>query len=490
MNRLLVGVALFFVGWSDSECQAQTQSGTVNTGEIRLPPEKPLTTAKDQAPTPPADGSKVIPITLETIFRLAESQNAQVGLARARVAEACAENSLAAKNWLPSLYIGTTYFRHEGGIANEDGTITRSSFGTLFGGLEISSKLDLRELTYQRLVAERNYWQEKGQLSRLTTETLVDAAATYIDMLTAHSSELIILDVQNQLQSLLMRAEKLAETEAGARIIAARIRSFLAGMKQNVVRARAEFARASAKLIYLLGLDPCATLAPLDQQLTPLELVDASVPCCDLVAQVLANGPGIQEVERIVALSHEAIDRSNGPGRFLPVFEARTIEGGFGTGPGDEMVWANRWDLGLQVRWNLTDLCTRCDRERILHAKAAQAHFANDDLRAKLAAAVQEARDSIMFGHEQIHLNEVYVDKAREVNKLALDRMLEMIQLASAYDEVLLSLEAIGAAQAAYLNAVRDFDKAQLRLLILLGNAASIHAPLDKNCPIPAQPRQ
>src|SRR5262249_50699381 len=151
---------------------------------------------------------------------------------------------------------------------------------------------DLRELTYQRLVAERSLWQERGELSKITYEVLVDAATTYIDMLTARSSELIALEIQNELESLLSRTEKMAVAEPGARIIAARVRSALAGLKQNTVHAREEFARAAAKLTYLLGLDPCAVLVPLDQQLIPLELVDAGLPLCDLVAQVLANGPG------------------------------------------------------------------------------------------------------------------------------------------------------------------------------------------------------
>src|SRR5262249_37205192 len=160
-----------------------------------------------------------IPITLDAIFRLAESKNSKIGLARARVAEAAAQNDLVAKNWLPNLYMGTYYYRHEGGIANENGTITRSSFSTLFPGLELYSKMDLRQLTFERIVAERAFWQERGDLSRVTSETLVDASATYVDMLAARTSELIALEIDNELQSLLNRSEKLAQTEPAARII-------------------------------------------------------------------------------------------------------------------------------------------------------------------------------------------------------------------------------------------------------------------------------
>jgi len=91
-------------------------------------PAQPARSAGDGSPT----DSKLLPINLDTVFRLAEDQNAQVGLARARVEEAWATKDVADMSWLPSLNVGALYFRHEGGIANENGTITRSSFGLLF----------------------------------------------------------------------------------------------------------------------------------------------------------------------------------------------------------------------------------------------------------------------------------------------------------------------------------------------------------------------
>jgi outer membrane protein TolC len=499
-----VGIALFLVGFLSTPSSfaqspakrltsAQTgPSGALSaSGEARLPPATPATPHPDQQSGAQADAPKLVPLSLETIFRLAESQNAKIELARARVAEATAQSDLTAKNWLPNLYIGTGFYRHEGGIANEDGTLTHSSFSNLFGGLAVKSKLDLRELTYKRLVAERSVWQEKGELSRITSEALAEASTTYIDMLTARTQELIALAIQNELQGLLTRSEKLADSEPGARVVAGRVRTFVAGLKQSTVHAREEFARASAKLTYLLGLDPCATLVPVDRQLIPLELVEAQVPLCDLVAQVLANGPGMQESEQIIALAHQAIVKANGPGRYLPTVETFMTEGAFGTGPGDEMTWDNRWDLGVVVGWNLTDLFKRSERQRILDAKAAQAHFANLDLRGKLTAGVQESRESIIFGGEQIDLGRAYIAEARRTNKLATERMMQMFAQPGVHDEVLLSLQALTVSQVNFLNAVRDYDKAQLRLLVLLGIPPSLgHPAADKNCPGPVQPRQ
>ncbi len=332
--------------------------------------------------------TKEIAINLDTVFRLAEEQNLQVALARSRVWEACAERSLASNTWLPSFHVGTTYQRHEGGIANEDGTLTHSSFSTLFAGLELNGRLDLREAVYQKVNSERQLWQHKGELRRITTETLLDASSTYIDLLAAKTGEAIAVGMQMRVQSLLERAENLAKTEPGARVEVARIKAQLKARELLISELRQGAARGSTKLAYLLGLDPCSTLVPVDERLVPLELVNADSPVCDLVAQALAAGPGIHEMEGLLALIHDSIERSKGPGRLFPILEMHMAEGGFGTGPGARQDWDNRWDFGVAARWNLMEHLTRCDRERVIQAKTEQAHLAYQDLRAKLTAGI------------------------------------------------------------------------------------------------------
>jgi outer membrane protein TolC len=433
------------------------------------------------APSVADAAPKLVPITLDTVLRLAEGQNAQISLARARVDEAYAQRDLASAGWLPNVYFGTAYYRHEGGIANEDGTLTHSSFSTLFGGAELSSKLDLKEFAYQKVNAERGVWQQRGELSRISSETLLDAANTYIDLLAARTGEGVALALQNDLEKVRDRARRalpaLPETQVEYRRVEAQARV----VERSLVNFRQQAARASAKLVYLLGVNPCVTLVPADEQLVPLELVDVSAPVCDLVAQVLANGPGIQEMEGLLALVQESMRRAEGPGKYLPVFETRMSEGGFGTGPGDRQDWDNRWDLGIQARWNLTNLLTRGERQRILQAKSAQAQLAYRDLREKLTASVQESREVILGEHEQIRLSREQIQEARKAFDLSWDRLQNAVGGSSA-SEVQLSLQSFAEAQVDYLQALRELDKAEVRLMILLGWASS-HAPAGTNCP-------
>lgn len=434
------------------------------------------------APTPEAP--RTLAINLETVFRLAEDQNAQVALARARVREASAESDIAALSWLPRFDIGTVYYRHEGGIANEDGTLTHSSFGTFFGGVELASRLDLREAVYQRVNAERQLWQQKGELRRVSTETLLDAAGTYVDLLAARTGEAIATSLQKDIQDLLVRAQKLASTEPGAKVEVARIQAQLKGRDQAVLELRDQAARASMKLAYLLGLDPALLLLPVDAELIPLELVDATPPVGDLVARALATGPGVQEMEGLLGLIHESIERSRSAARFLPVFEVYMSEGVFATGPGSRSDWDNSWNLGVAARWNLTECLTRCDRQRLFQAKTEQAHLAYQDLRAKLTAGVYEAREAILSGRDQIRVTQEQIAEARRAYKLSNDRLKNNVAGSSA-SEVLLSLQTLSLAQATYVNVLRTYDKAQLRLMVLLGPSGD-PAAADGNCPMPS----
>lgn len=435
--------------------------------------------ASGQEPSPARPGSapvaKQVPISMDTVLRLAEYQNPQMAIARVRVEEACAARAVADKAWLPSVNAGATYYRHEGGISDFNGDLINSSWGSLFAGLEINSRLDLREAVFQKLNAQRALWQEKGDYQRVACETLVDAASTYIDFLSARTGEAIAQSMEKDLEDLHQRVLRSADAktgEPGLRVEVARIQAQMKARQIARLELRQQGNRAAVKLVYLLGLDPASTLVPVDERLVPFELVDAKPPAEELVSQALTSGPGIHEMENILSLAHESEDKARGALKYMPVLELRAAEGAFGTGPGSRSDWDNRFDAGLTAKWSLSDLFTCRDRQRILDAKTVQAHLAFQDLRAKLTAGVQEAREVILGSQQLLQLSQEQIDEARRAYRLSQDRLTNHIP-ACTYSEVLLSMQAVSAAQATYVLVVQGYDKAQLRLLVLLGRATA-----------------
>ena len=409
-----------------------------------------------------------LPISLDTVLRLAQDQNGQMAIARQRLQEAFARQDLAAKKWLPELTIGTAYYRHEGGIQDFDGQFIHSSYGSLFAGLEMRGKLDLRETAYQRIDAERKVWQQKGELSKLTSETLLDAAGTYVDVLAAGTSAVVSLESEKRLADLAVLTQTLAKIDPGLRIELVRVNSEIQGQKIMTRKLREGAANGSSKLTYLLGIDPKSDFLIVDRRLIAFELVDHNQPSEVLVDQAVARGPGVRELEGLLNLIEDARAKSNGPGRFMPIFEVVMAEGAFGAGPGAQSTWDNRWDLGVHVKWNLTEALTAREKRRLADTQTQQARLSYQDLRAKLALGVHEAREACLSAEEQMRLGELQIKSAEESYELSNTRFQENIKGRSS-SEVLQAIRGLAGARLNYLQAVRDFDKAQLRLFVLVG---------------------
>lgn len=426
-------------------------------------------TAAEPGTLPTAEvASKTLPISLDSVLRLAGEQNVQVALARERMQEACREQCAAGNGWIPDVRVGASYWRHEGGNQNPDGTFVHSSFGGMFAGADISGTLNLQEVIFQQVNAERKFWQQKGELAKVTNEQLLDATATYVDLLTARTGEMIASELEQYEQELLDYAERQAKVDPGATVQVVAIKGTLTGHRQAHVRTRQQGDAASSKLCYLLGMGSCIQLVPADRFLAPLDLVDANIPCCDLVTRAWSSGPGIKELEGLLGTIQDGMARSQGWVAKMPVFEVKMLEGAFGAGPGDDMTWDNRWDLGLQARWNLTDLLSGKEKLRAAQSRLHQVELTYQDLKNKLAMGVQEAQDSITSGREQITLAEKQVELAREAYRISWQRVRANVQNATA-SEVLQAIRGVEAAQLNKLQVVREFDKAQLRLLLLLG---------------------
>lgn len=450
----------------------------------------PEATEKAAAPQTPG----TLPISLDMVLRMACDQNTQIALAREKLNEACAQQAVADLAWLPNVYVGTAYWRHEGGIQNEDGTLTHSSFGGVFGGTEINVQFDAKEAAYQKVNASRQFWQRKGELSKITSETLLEASTTYIDLLLARTSEVIASQLEKHEAELLKSARKLLDAkEPAAALLVEALEAESQGHRQAMAKIHQQGDAAALKLALLLGLDPDVKLMPIDDRLAPFALADTSASVEDLVSRALANGPGVRELEGLLGVVQSGIDKAKGPGMLMPIFELRVYEGGFGAGPGDDMRWDNRLDAWMQARWNLTDCCKARDQQRAAESKLQQLYLTHQELRQKLTAGVHEARSAVHSGEEQIRFGAKQIGHASKAYQLSDERRTNFAEAKDKLSEVqvLQALRSLELAHLRYLEAVSAYDKAQLRLLVLTG-AANCETPppsgRPSSLPKPAEP--
>ncbi len=379
------------------------------------PEDLPPTPAVMPQPPAPAEhaGPKSLPIDLATVLKLTLEQNLQIAEARAKVAEAEAKADLACKKCFPP-----------------------------------------KQHAINTVMAEENVWKQKAELSRITADTLFDAGATYIDLLTARAGRGAAEGLLNDLNPLLARASKAAAKGGGSpeKLAEARVQTEIAAREANLRRFDAQVAAASAKLIYLMALDSCTVLLPIDSRLEPISLIDATTPVCDLIARAVTQGPGIHDLEGLVAVTDDAASRSH-------------------------------------LSYFLIYCRVACEARRVAEAQQAEAHLAYDELRAKLTAGVQESREEIVNGSEEIRRSGFQMSHAREAHRQSEEILKADVNVISSITDVLVSLQSLGGAQVNHLHAIRDYNKAQLRLLILTTEPGGPGGPCPPNgSPVAAHP--
>src|SRR5262249_17277463 len=96
-----------------------------------------------------------------------------------------------------------------------------------------------------------------------------------------------------------------------------------------------------------------------------------------------------------------------------------------------------------------------------------------------LSAGVEDAQSASLSGQQQMRKAEEQIKEAREAVRLSMERYKEVTQRRAPTDPLLAIRTQMGA-QLGYLGAIRDYDKAQLRLLILTGQ---VSATPDGYCP-------
>jgi hypothetical protein len=288
-----------------------------------------------------------------------------------------------------------------------------------------------------RFAAEAKTWQRRAELAKTTNEVLLDAGNTYYDLLTARRGEAIGRELRKYQENLLRRAEDVAKSDRSAAVLVESLRAEMAARRAAESRLRQQAKGAAAKLAYLLNQPPESSVVPLETTLEPVDLVDASPPAAVLVDRAQTDGPGIHELSGLLA----------------------TIEEGISS-----------------VRPCLARLPRVARQVQMARFKLEETELALDDLRGKLAAAVIEAREAIQSGRGQITGSAEQIRHAAETYRLSDLRLTQNAPGASTND-VSQSIRGLELAHLTHVTAVASYNKAQLRLRLLLGNGDTTLLP-------------
>src|SRR5579872_6346931 len=218
----------------------------------------PAVLAKDPSPLP---GERPLPIDLPTALRLANVEPLEIALAQQRLATAAAQLARANVLWLPTIYVGGEYFRHDGRTQDSSGDIINNSHSNMMVGAGPSMVFATTDALFAPLAARQVVAARQASVQAAANDSLLAVAEAYFNVQQARGELAGAEDAVVRAAELVRRADQLAG-EIAPPSEANRTRAELARRRQAVQLARERWRTASADLVRLLRLDPSVLVNP------------------------------------------------------------------------------------------------------------------------------------------------------------------------------------------------------------------------------------
>src|SRR5439155_13444138 len=134
--------------------------------------------------TPPAPGicDRPLPINLPTALKLAGARPLDIAAAAARIRLAAAQLERARVLWLPTVYLGADYFRHDGQLQDVAGNVFGTSKSSLMFGAGPFAVLAISDALFEPLAARQVLRARQAALQTARNDTLLAVAEAYFNV--------------------------------------------------------------------------------------------------------------------------------------------------------------------------------------------------------------------------------------------------------------------------------------------------------------------
>ncbi len=426
-----------------------------------------------------------MPIDLPTALQMVNASNPTIALARERVREAYWRIREAQFAFLPNVYGGPQYNRHDGLIQNSTGFVFPTNKWNFFIGGGAALEWDTPNLLFGPLIARRLADAQAAAAQAVTDNVQLDAALAYLDLLRVYGQLAINADTLSRAQEMLRYAEAAEKAGLGKPSDTPRARSEVALRRAERIDLQGQAAVASARLAQLLLLDPTVDLQPADHAVLPILLVPLDVPLPELVSAGVANRPEMLESRSLAGAAQTRwnqarfaplIPRLNvgySSGDFMGGINERTQQFG-GRGDGTAMVVWELHGLGLEDYARTQTRRTQMN-EATIHIREVEARVGAEVTAAAKLAIVR--KDSLADAQDAVRqAEETWVRLEKSAFEMATRRYNPL--------EPLLAEQALDAARSRYLAAVIDFNRAQFRLYWAMGQPPLEALPKAESKPV------
>lgn len=469
-------------------------AGAVETPAPPVQPPPELVAAP--LPSSSTDARSSYAVDLPTALHLSNARPLDVQLAAQRIRAAQAQLDQAKALWIPTIYLGVDYARHDGQLQDIAGRVFNVNRSSLMAGVGPSAVFSFGDAWFAPQAAEQVVRARQYERQTSVNDVTLSVATAYFDVQQARGEVAGALDSARRAEELLVRTQELTSGLV-PKIEVNRTRAELSRRRQAVESAYGRWESSSAELGRVLRLPAAAAAAPVEPPHLQIELVDLKRSIDELVVIGLTNRPELENRQALVAatltrlkqeklrpLTPSLLLRGNGTN------PAGTLStGAFGGGERDDMQnFGARNSLDVQILWELRNLGfgnAAAVREREAESRAAVLEmFAIQD---RVAAEVVQAHSQAQRAFNRIRpAEEGLVDAIetahRNVEGMSQTRRAgDVLILVFRPQEVVASIQSLDLAYRDYFGAVGDYNRAQFRLYRALGCPAQCLSRLHED---------
>jgi len=481
--RLIIagGLILGLLGSGNLHAQDAAKS---KSGQERAPASPGA-----KAPALPA-GQQAFPINLPTALQLANAQAIDIAIASQRIEVAAAQLERAQKLWLPTIYLGTDYYRHDGQIQETPGTVFGTSRTSFMVGAGPSAVFAVSDAIFEPLSARQVVRAREAAFQTANNDTMLAVAEAYFTVQQARGELAGAQDAARRADELVQQVEKLLAGGFTAEVEVTRARADLAHRRQTVRIAGDHWRVAASDLQRILRLEPTALVEPQEPPQLAVTIVPLDQKVDELIPLALMNRPELAAQQALVQATLARLRQE----RLRPLIPSvllrgastpvtGTLAGGlYGGGKNDFMGnFSARSDFDLQFVWELQNLGfgnrARANERRgeheisILELFRLQDQVAADvvqsyTLAQSAAGRIKDAEAELREAVDSVEKNLLGVSQTKE-----LDRR-KAAQLVIRPQEVVAAIQSLAQAYGDYYGAIADYNRAQFRLYRALGHPA------------------
>ena len=435
----------------------------------------------------------VLPINLATALQLSDARPLVIDAARAAELIAAAQLEKANVLWLPNLYAGIDYFRHDGLYPSAiTGQPVFNNRNAMTLGPGISAIFATTDAIFEPLAARQILRARQFDVQAAKNDSLMEVAVAYFNVQQARGKLAGALDTVEKGKELVRKTEILGKGLVPL-VESDRARTLLAVLEQESVSAREQWRVASADLTRLLRLNPMARVVPVEPPHLAMFLISPEQELDQLIPVGLITRPELASSQAVVQATLARLKQE----KMRPLIPSLVFQGNSGAngnsppliggaaaaGPNGTLQWGSRFDMNAVALWELKNM--GFGNRALVREREAQRQLALVDLfstQDRVAAEVAQNHAQLQSAANRVAIADGGLKKALISYEGNLKGMSETIRfgdvlaLVNRPQEVVSALSQLEEAYRKYFQAVQDYNRAQFRLFRAVGYPAEVLA--------------